>query len=115
MGTVLDVRIPVRYNGFRKEAEMKTINATAARADLYNLIHEVHENNEPALITVKNGEDAVLISRKNWEGWMETLYLYAIPGEVEKILAAEREPKLGYDELKGMTDEEIDQWLKNTA
>ncbi len=67
------------------------INATRARADIYNLIDRVHDEARPAYITGKN-HNAVLVSEEEWRGMMETIYISSIPGLKESILAAAAEP-----------------------
>ena len=73
----LDVQVPVHYNVI-KEPRMKTINATAARANLFSLLHEAHETDEPIMITTRNGEDAILLSEQTWRNLIETAYFYLI-------------------------------------
>jgi len=63
---------------------MKTINVTKARSNLYKLIDNAYESNEPIQITGKRG-NAVLISEDNWRAIQETLYLLSIPGMRESI------------------------------
>ena len=71
---------------------MTTINATAARRNLYQLISEVNENCSPVIITNTRGKNAVLLSEEDWNAVQETLYLNAIPGMTASILAADHEP-----------------------
>jgi antitoxin YefM len=64
---------------------MSTIfTTTAARANLYQLIHEVEKSHRPIIITGKHN-NAVLISQSDWESIQETLYLSAIPKMRESI------------------------------
>lgn len=64
---------------------MKTINATNARKNLYQLINAVHDESTPYIITNNNGKNAVLISEDDWDAISETLYLNSIPGLVESV------------------------------
>lgn len=57
---------------------MKTVNATTARKDLYNLIDETGQSHVPVYITGKRG-NAVLVSEDDWNAMQETLYLLSIP------------------------------------
>jgi len=70
---------------------MRTITATAARAKFFGLIDETAEAHEPILITAKRN-NAVLISEEDWRSIEETLYLSSIPGMVDSILEASKEP-----------------------
>lgn len=64
---------------------MSTINITNARKDLYNLIENANQYNEPTLIVGKRG-NAVLLSEEDWNAIQETLYLNSIPGMTESII-----------------------------
>lgn len=65
---------------------MGSVNATAARKDLYNLIASVNENCAPVAITTTKGKGAVLIGEDEWAAIEETLYLNGIPGMAESLL-----------------------------
>jgi prevent-host-death family protein len=64
---------------------MKSVPATNARANLYRLIDEVSDTNEPVQITGRRCS-AVLVSEEDWEALQETLYLLSIPGMRESII-----------------------------
>lgn len=64
---------------------MLTINITNARKDLYNLVENANQYNEPTLIVGKRG-NAVLLSENDWNAIQETLYLNSIPGMTESII-----------------------------
>ena len=70
---------------------MTTQTASQARANLYRLIDEVADHHEPVVITGKRN-NAVLISEEDWQAVQETIYLNAIPGMVESIHKAAKEP-----------------------
>ena len=61
---------------------MITIDATYARADLYNIIERALD--EPVRITSKRGT-VVMISEEKWENILETVYLMGVPGFEEDI------------------------------
>lgn len=65
---------------------MKTISATSARSDLYNLIDCTLADHEPVQITGKRG-NAVLLGEDDWRSIQETLHLLNIPGMRESIVA----------------------------
>jgi antitoxin YefM len=58
---------------------------------LYHLIDEIAESHQPIAIK-ENKNDAVLISKQDWEAMAETVYLNNIPGMVESIKQAAAEP-----------------------
>jgi antitoxin YefM len=72
-------------------SEMNQMNVSNARKNIYRLIDEVNETHIPVLLTGKNN-DAVLISKEDWNAMQETLFLMGIPGMTESILKAEAEP-----------------------
>lgn len=63
---------------------MKTINASKARSNLYNLLDEAAAGHEPIQITGRRA-NAVLVSEDDWRAIQETLYLVSIPGMRESI------------------------------
>lgn len=63
---------------------MKTVTATSARSDLYQLIDSTREEHQPVQITGKRG-NAVLVSEQDWNSIQETLYLLGVPGMRESI------------------------------
>ena len=80
---------------------MPTINATYARNNLYKLIDDVNENSSPVtIVNNRRGKNAVLISEDDWDSIHETLYLYSIPGLVDSILKAKKEPRSKMIEYK---------------
>jgi len=67
------------------------LTITEARSNLYRLIDNVVESHIPLLIKGKK-HNAVLISEEDWSAIQETLYLAAIPGMSESIIAGGKEP-----------------------
>jgi len=63
---------------------MTTINATEARAKLYNLIDQTADTHQPIVITGKR-HNAILLSEEDWSAINETLYLLSVPGMRESI------------------------------
>ena len=63
---------------------MTVLNATEARAKLYNLIDEAASTHQPIVITGKRA-NAVLVSEEDWNAISETLYLLSTPGMRESI------------------------------
>jgi prevent-host-death family protein len=69
---------------------MVTVNASEARANLYNLIESAID--EPVRITSKRGS-VVMISEEQWEGIMETIYLMGVPGLLDDIREGRETPR----------------------
>ena len=72
---------------------MRVITATKARQNLYRLIDDVNDNSEPMFIHNTKGQNAILVSEAEWRSIQETLYLESIPGFVDKVLEAAKEPE----------------------
>lgn len=79
---------------------VKTVSATAARAELYRLIDATLVDHQPVQITGKRG-NAVLVSSDDWRAIQETLHLLGIPGMRESI-------RRGMDEPLAKCSREID-------
>jgi prevent-host-death family protein len=62
-----------------------------ARDNLYRLIDDVAEHHKPVIISGKRN-DAILLSKEDWDAIQETLYLTSIPGMTESIRTAAAEP-----------------------
>ena len=58
---------------------MKTITATSARSNLFQLLKNTLKQNHPTRIMTKNGA-VILMSEEEYDGWKETMYLLSIPG-----------------------------------
>ena len=80
---------------------MTIYTSTQARAKLFHLIDETNQTHEPIYIKGKRN-DAVIISKEDYEGLQENLYIYSVPGLVESILEASKE---SLEECVEWTDE----------
>ncbi len=70
---------------------MTYMNATNARKNFYSLLGDVGQSHVPVHISGPRG-NAVLISEEDWNAIQETLYLHSVPGLVEQIQEARKEP-----------------------
>lgn len=70
---------------------MKTMNASAVRANLYKLMDEIEESSEPLQVTGKRSK-VVMLSESDWHAIQETLFLLSIPGMRESIMEGMAEP-----------------------
>lgn len=64
---------------------MKTLTATQARKNIYQLLDEASDTHQPIQITGRRSK-AVLICEEDWRAIQETLYLSTIPGMQESIV-----------------------------
>lgn len=70
---------------------MESMNITKARKSLYKLVEDVNQSHLPIKLTGKT-KSAVLVSSEDWHAIEETIYLNSIPGMVESINEAKKEP-----------------------
>lgn len=69
---------------------MDLLSVREARDNLYRLIDEVAEHHKPVTISGKRN-DAILLSKEDWEAIQETLYLSGIPDMAESLHRAAAE------------------------
>ena len=70
---------------------MKEYKITDASANLYGIVSDVNVAYNPVKIVNTKGDNAVIISEKDWNSIQETMYLYSIPGYVESLIKAYEE------------------------
>ena len=71
---------------------MDYVSASEAPKNLDKLMDTVIQSHVPVYISGPRG-NAVLISEEDWNSIQETLYLHSIPGLVEQIQEARKEPE----------------------
>ena len=71
---------------------MTATTLTRAKENLAQLVSDVNYGCSPVIIVNDDGKNAVLISEEEWDSIQETMYLYSIPGMVESIIEARKEP-----------------------
>lgn len=64
---------------------MTNINITNFRKDIYALLEQTINYNEPINISTKNG-NAVVLSEEDYNSLIETLYITSVPNLKEEIL-----------------------------
>ncbi len=70
------------------------ITATQARQQFYQLLRKSVKGHVPVKITSKDG-DAVILSKADYEGLLETLELLSVPGMRKSIREAKADIKAG--------------------
>ncbi|MBQ7215383.1 MAG: type II toxin-antitoxin system Phd/YefM family antitoxin [Synergistaceae bacterium] len=75
---------------------MTATTLTKAQKNLPQLVNDVNSGYSPVIIVDDDGKNAVLISEEYWNSIQETMYLYSIPGMVESIIEAGKEPLSEY-------------------
>ena len=71
-----------------------TVTATEARQNLFKLVRKSVKGHVPVKITSKEG-DAVLVSEEDYEGLLETLELFSVPGMRKSIQEARADIRAG--------------------
>jgi len=69
---------------------MTIYTSTQARIKLFNLIDQANSTHEPIYIKGKRN-DAVILSKEDYESMQESLYIKSMPGLAEKISDASQE------------------------
>ncbi len=69
---------------------MPTTNVTELRKNLFNMVDSVIKYNEPIQVTTKNG-NAVLLSEKDYNSLLETVYIMSQPELMKKIKEGQKE------------------------
>lgn len=64
--------------------DMLNTTVTNFRKDIYNLLEQTIKFNEPVNVSTKNG-NAVVLSEDEYNGMVETLYLYSVPELKEQL------------------------------
>ena len=82
---------------------MTNINVTNFRRDIYTLLEQTINFNEPINISTKNG-NAVVLSEEDYNSLMETVYIMSVPGLKDEIL------KRANDEENEFVSEEEVEW-----
>ena len=71
-----------------------TVTTTEARHNLFKLVKKSIKGHVPIEITSREGE-ALLVSKEDYEGLLETLELLSIPGLKKSLDEAEEDIKAG--------------------
>lgn len=70
---------------------MAIYTTSEARKNIYKMVDETNKTHMPIYIKGKRN-NAVLISEEDYESLQETMHIYSVPGWVEQILEASKEP-----------------------
>ena len=69
---------------------------TTVKKNLKRLVDQVHEEQEPLVITRDGQAAAMLISVEEYEGWLETIDILKDPKILKEIKKAEKDFKKGH-------------------
>lgn len=73
---------------------MSITNATELRKNLFNTLDEVIEYNDSVTVNTRKG-NAVILSEKDYNGMLETIYILSQKGLYKKIKDGEKEEVSG--------------------
>jgi len=68
---------------------MTTISFTEFRKNIRRITRKLRDDRKPMTVTIRGGESFVIMSRKEYEGWKETLYLVSSPANAERLNQAQ--------------------------
>ena len=71
---------------------MTAVTLSTAKKNLEQIIVNATDGCVPVTIVNDDGKNVVVVSEEDWNSMQETLYLYSIPGMVESIIEARKEP-----------------------
>lgn len=74
---------------------MDTVIFSKARAEFASLLDKVHDDAAPVEIVRRDKPSAVLMSKDEYEGMMETLYLLSSPTNAARLQAAKADVEAG--------------------
>lgn len=69
-------------------------NASDARQNLYTLIKTVANGLTPIEINLRNTEPVIMMSKADYDGWLETLDIMMSPSEIKTIRAGRKNKKI---------------------
>lgn len=70
---------------------MNSTTPTNARKNFYSILKQVNENHEPVeILSEQTGNNAIILSKDDWESIQETLYLNNV-GVAREVLMRERD------------------------
>lgn len=84
----------------------ETVNYTQLRANLKSVLDGVTQNHVPVVITRNNAPDSVLISREDYDGMIETLYLLSVPRNAERLMSSIAEADAGGGTVQELIEDE---------
>jgi len=81
---------------------MDTLSYSELRANLKDAIDRAVNDHEPIVVKRARGGDAVLISREDFDGLMETAYLLRSPANAKQLREAMKRPRKQLVEFKSV-------------
>ena len=83
---------------------MRIINYSEARNSLKSVLDRVHEDADVAVISRRDGADAVVMSLDHYQSIVETLHLLAAPAHAAHLAKSIAEHKAGLAVRRALMD-----------
>ena len=86
---------------------MDTLSYSELRANLKDAIDRAVNDHEPIAVKRARGGDAVLVSREDFDGLMETAYLLRSPANAKQLREAMKRPRkqlVGFKSVAALKD-----------
>jgi antitoxin YefM len=83
---------------------MKIVNYTDARNSLKAVLDQVIDDADVTVITRRDAPDAVVMSKEQYDGIMETLYLLRSPANAERLTQAIANVRAGKTKVRKLID-----------
>ncbi len=81
-----------------------TISLDKFRANLKTTCDQVCDDHEPVLVTRRNGEDVVVVSKEDYSSMIETAYLTRSPENARRLNEAMSRDRSDQVEFKGTNE-----------
>ena len=83
---------------------MRIVNYTDARNGLKAVLDQVIDDADVTIITRRDAPDAVVMSKEQYDGIMETLYLLRSPANAQVLMQSVENIRAGKFEVHGLID-----------
>jgi antitoxin YefM len=87
---------------------MEIVNYTEARRNFKSVLDRVNDDVEATVIVRRDGDDAVIMSKRHYDSIMETLYLLRSPANAARLTESIERVKQGEIEKHDLLDDVTD-------
>lgn len=89
---------------YKLRGDMKIMTYSEARSSLKAVLDQVHDDADVAVISRRDGADAVVMSLDHYQSIMETLHLLATPANASHLARSMAEHKAGQAVPRALVD-----------
>jgi antitoxin YefM len=83
---------------------MTAMTLNEAKENLEQLINQVIDNNEPAILCTDSGQQVVVLPLDEFNSWKETIYLLSNPANAAHLRKSIQEARAGRIQEKELID-----------